>query len=84
MPFARIEDMKSLPFSLFKRADRPCYMVSFKNEVTGEYLPAVSTRQKSESEAMKTAFAWLRDGIPGKEGRTDVKLHGWPQGHKDQ
>lgn len=67
--------MKSLPFSVFKRADRPCYMVSFKNEATGEYLPAISTRQKVETEAIKTAFAWLRDGIPGKEGRLSVKQY---------
>jgi integrase len=64
--------MKSLPFSVFKRADRPCYSVSFKNEATGEYYPAISTRQKDEAEAVKTAFAWLRDGIPQK--RTPVKV----------
>jgi hypothetical protein len=58
--------MKSLPFSVFKRANRPCYSVSFKNEATGEYHPAISTRQKTEAEAVKTAFAWLRDGIPQK------------------
>jgi integrase len=40
--------------------------VSFKNEATGEYYPAISTRQKTEAEAVKTAFAWLRDGIPQK------------------
>jgi integrase len=64
--------MKSLPFSVFKRADRPCYSVSFKNEATGEYYPAISTRQKTEDEALKTAFAWLRDGIPQK--RMPVKV----------
>ena len=67
MPFARIREMKNLPFSVFKRADRPCYSVSFKNEATGEYYPAISTRQKTEAEAIKTAFAWLRDGIPKKQ-----------------
>jgi hypothetical protein len=72
MPFARIREMKSLPFSVFKRADRPCYSVSFKNEATGEYYPAISTRQKTEAEAVKTAFAWLRDGIPQK--RIPVKV----------
>jgi integrase len=75
MPFARIEDMKSLPFSVFKRAGRPCYLVAFKNEATGDYLPAISTRQRDEAEAVKTAFAWLRDGIPGSEGRTDVRQY---------
>jgi len=75
MPFARIRDMKSLPFSVFKRAGRPCYLVAFKNDETGEYLPAISTRQKTEEEAVKTAFAWLRDGIPGRDGRLDVKRY---------
>jgi integrase len=64
--------MRSLPFSVFKRANRPCYSVSFKNEATGEYYPAISTRQKTEAEAVKTAFAWLRDGIPQK--RMPVKV----------
>jgi len=67
--------MKSLPFSVFKRADRPCYLVAFKNEETGEYLPAISTKQKTESEAVKTAFTWLRDGIPGKEGCLNIKQY---------
>ena len=64
--------MKNLPFSVFKRANRPCYSVKFKNEATGGYYPAISTRQKTEAEAMKTAFAWLRDGIPQK--RTPLKV----------
>jgi hypothetical protein len=76
MPFARIEDMKSLPFSVFRRTDRPCYLVSFKNEETGEYLPAISTGQKDEDEAFKTAITWLRDGIPRKDDRLDVKRYG--------
>jgi len=64
--------MKNLPFSVFKRAGRPCYLVAFKNEETGEYYPAISTRQKNEPEAIKTAFDWLRDGIPQK--RMPVKV----------
>jgi len=66
--------MKNLPFSVFKRADRPCYSVSFKNEATGEYYPAISTRQKTEAEAVKTAFAWLRDGIPQKRIAVRVQV----------
>jgi hypothetical protein len=73
MSFARIGDMKSFPFSVFKRANRPCYSVSFKNEATGEYYPAISTRQKTEAEAIKTAFAWLRDGIPKKKAAVKVQ-----------
>jgi len=64
--------MKNLPFSVFKRADRPCYLVSFKNESTGEYYPAISTGQKTESEAVKTAFTWFKEGIPKK--RAAVKF----------
>jgi len=66
--------MKNLPFSVFKRANRPCYSVSFKNEATGEYYPAISTRQKTEAEAVKTAFAWLRDGIPQKRETVKVQV----------
>jgi len=64
--------MKRLPFTVFKRANRPCYSVKFKNNVTGEYYPAISTRQTVEAEAIKTAFAWLRDGIPQK--RAPIKI----------
>ncbi|MDR0448386.1 MAG: site-specific integrase, partial [Treponema sp.] len=66
--------MKSLPFSVFKRTNRPFYLVAFKNEATGEYYPAISTKQKTEAEAIKTAFAWLRDGIPQK--REPLKVEG--------
>ena len=43
--------------------------MKFKNEETGMYLPAISTKQESEPEAMKIAFGWLKDGIP-KSGET--------------
>jgi len=55
--------MNAYPFSVFKRADRPFYLVSFKDD-TGKFLPPVSTKMKTEDEAMKIAFNWLRDGIP--------------------
>lgn len=58
----------SLPYSIFKRADRPYYLVSFKNDITGEYLPAISTKQTTKSAAIKTAIEWLRNGIPQKSG----------------
>jgi hypothetical protein len=57
---------KPYPFSIFKRADRSCYSVSFK-DVNGKYLRPVSTGKKTEKEAMEVAFMWLRDGIPQKE-----------------
>jgi integrase len=61
---ARIGDMKHLPFSVFKRSGRRFFSVKFKNEVTGDYLPAISTKQETESAAMATAFQWLKDGVP--------------------
>jgi integrase len=61
--------MKRIPFSLFKRASSRCYYVKFKNNETGKYLPAISTKQESEAEAMKIAFEWLTNGIP-KSGET--------------
>ena len=32
----------------------------------GGYLPAVSTRQTTEAEAIEVSFQWLRDGKPAK------------------
>ena len=64
--------MAKLPFSIFRRAGRRYYYVQFKNEETGEYYPAISTKQETEPAAAKTAFAWLRDGIPRK--RDPVKV----------
>jgi len=61
---ARIRDMKHLPFSIFKRANSRYYYVKFKNEETGDYLPAVSTKQETEPGAIQTAFEWLKNGIP--------------------
>jgi hypothetical protein len=61
--------MKHLPFSVFKRVSSRYYYVKFKNDETGEYLPAVSTKQESEVETIKIAFEWLKNGIP-KSGET--------------
>lgn len=55
--------MNAFPFSIFKRADRSCYSVSYK-DANGKYLRPVSTGKKTEKEAMDMAFIWLRDGIP--------------------
>jgi integrase len=64
---------KPLPFSVFKRANRPCYLVAFKNEKTGAYLPPVSTRQTDEAAAIKTAYDWFRNGVPYKDKAVDLK-----------
>ena len=66
--------MKSLPFSVFKRANRPCYPVSFKNEATGEYYPAISTRQKTEGEILALRLQDLGLDclyVRGSWGKTD-------------
>jgi len=39
--------MNTYPFSIFKRNDRPFFLVSFKDEA-GNYLPPVSTKKKTE------------------------------------
>jgi hypothetical protein len=64
--------MNAYPFSVFKRADRPCYPVAFKGN-DGQYLPPVSTKKKTEEEALQVAFKWLRDGIPQKQADVKVK-----------
>ena len=63
--------MKHLPFSVFRRAGRRFYSVKFKNE-SGEYLSAISTGQETESAAIATAFQWLKDGIPKKNGAVSL------------
>jgi hypothetical protein len=75
---------KLLPFSVFKRAKRPCYVVACKNPETGAYLTSISTRQVTESAAIETAFAWFREGIPQKDGKTvDLKRYSFREMAKD-
>ena len=59
----RRHGMAHLPFSIFKRKGRRFFYVQFKTQ-TGDYLPAVSTKQTDESLAVETAFKWLREGKP--------------------
>ncbi|MDR0323898.1 MAG: tyrosine-type recombinase/integrase, partial [Treponema sp.] len=66
--------MNAYPFSLFKRADRSCYSVSFKDQ-NGKYLRPVSTGKKTENEAMQAAFQMLRDGIPQKKTNTVLSMN---------
>jgi hypothetical protein len=58
--------MNALPFSIYKRADRSCYSVAFK-DADGKYLRPVSTGKKTENEAMEITFKWLSDGISQKK-----------------
>jgi integrase len=60
-------------FSVFLRGNRPYYYVSFKNEETGNYLPAVSTKKTKEAEAIRQAWIWYREGIPHKGGTLNIK-----------
>jgi len=62
-----------LPFSVFLRGNRPFYYVAFKNEITGRYLPAISTKKTTESAAVKQAWVWFREGIPRRDGKIDLK-----------
>ncbi|AEF80867.1 tyrosine-type recombinase/integrase [Leadbettera azotonutricia] len=64
--------MNNYPFSIFKRANRPCYSVAFKDE-TGKFMPPVSTKKATEAEAFKVAFQWLQEGIPQKQEKVQVK-----------
>jgi hypothetical protein len=44
-----------LPFSIFYifyRTERHTYYVAFKNEETGRYLPAISTKKTKEADAV--------------------------------
>jgi integrase len=59
------------PFCIFKRGDRLCFYVKYKDKL-GRYLPPITTSQTSELEAQKTAWAWYKDGIP--QGKEKVKM----------
>jgi hypothetical protein len=68
-------DMAKLPFSVFRRAGRRFFYVAFKNQKTGEYLPAISTKQETESGAISIAFQWLKDGIPRRGEAIPIKRY---------
>jgi len=58
--------MKNLPFLVFRRSKRPFYSVKIKNEQTGKYLPEISTKKETKTEAIQIAFDWLKNGLPQK------------------
>jgi hypothetical protein len=64
--------MNAYPFSIFKRADRSCFSVAFK-DANGKYLRPVSTGKKTEDEAVQAAFQMLRDGIPQNQTAVTVQ-----------
>ncbi len=63
--------MNVYPFTVFKRVNRPFYFVSYK-DANGKCLSPVSTKKRTEKEAMQVAFAWLRDGVPKKNATLKV------------
>jgi len=70
-----VRAMANFPFSIIKRQGRRFFYVAFKNEETGGYLPAISTKQETKSAAIQTAFRWLRDGIPRQGVEVPVKKY---------
>ena len=64
-----------LPFSIFRRGKRKYYYVAFKNENTGNYLPAISTKKTKYEDAQRQSWVWFREGIPNKNGVLDIKKH---------
>jgi integrase len=64
----------ALPFSVFLRGNRPNYYVAFKNETTGRYLPAISTKKTKEVDAVRQAWVWYREGIPRRGVQLDLKI----------
>ncbi len=52
--------MSEIPFSLVTRKNSPFIYVRFKNEETGEYLSARSTKQTDRKSAIKTAWEWYK------------------------
>lgn len=53
----------SLPFTLSKRKESKFWSVRFKDEKTGKYLPAKSTKQTNKEDAMKVALKWFSTGV---------------------
>lgn len=60
------------PFYLYK-SKRGIYYVQFSNSKTHERLTALSTRQKTYTEAMTVACNWLQKGLPTREGRKSLE-----------
>lgn len=51
--------MSAKPFSFLRR--NGIYYVRFKNELTGNYISAKSTRTGDKKEAERIAWKWLLD-----------------------
>ena len=64
--------MHKFPFSLFKREQRRFFYVAFKNQLTRDYLPAISTKQETEVAVMQVAFQWLQNCIPRRSKDSEI------------
>ena len=61
-------------YSVYKRKGRPYYYVKYRN-TAGEYLSsAICTGTEDRAAALNTAYQWMIEGIPQKEGEgiTDI------------
>jgi integrase len=56
-----------------KRAGRRYFYVRFKDETTGKYQTAISTKETTEAAAVKTAFNWLQNGVPKPDGAIPIE-----------
>lgn len=68
--------VQNLPFTLSTRKDSPFFFVRFKNEKTGKYLNAISTKKTDRNEALKTAWKWYSEGKferPDREHTLEAK-----------
>jgi hypothetical protein len=71
MPVSMGGIVNKYPFSIFKWSDRTCFSVAVKSQ-SGKYLKPLSTGKKTEDEAFQVAFQWLRDGVPGRQEKTEA------------
>lgn len=54
--------VQNKPFLLSRRKDSPFFFVRFKNEKTGKYLNAISTKKTDRDEAEKLCWKWYSEG----------------------
>ena len=64
--------IQNLPFTISKRKDSKYFSVRFKDKVTGEYLPAVSTKQTDKDSAIQTALQWYATGTVKRQDKTET------------
>jgi integrase len=63
-------------FCIFKRTGQKVYYSQIKNPQTGKFLPAKSTGQTEESEALLVVADWIKNGIPNGSTQKRKELTG--------